>query len=156
MYIRPFKPDDLAALVDVFFESVHGIAARSYAPEQLLAWAPVVPDLEQWQSRLALLETRVADFDGALGGFISYSERGHIEFLFTAPAFSRQGVASGLYSAAEKALSSMGVERLTTEASLEARPFFESVGFITVEEQVVARQGVKLRRYAMRKPIAQS
>lgn len=65
------------------------------------------------------------------------------------PAFSRKGVASQLYEIAVQILRERGVRRLTTEASIEARPFFESKGLNIVEEQVVERNGVLLKRFAM-------
>ena len=85
------------------------------------------------------------------GGFISYEPNGHIEFLYTAPGFERQGVASALYREVEKALPGVS---LFTEASLVAKPFFMQQGFTVVEEQEVLPGGVTLRRYAMRKAVA--
>lgn len=143
----------MAAIAALFFDSVHGLAAKSYTPEQCLAWAPqslgVAPDLEQWRSRLASLETLVADFGGVIGGFISYTSNGYIELLYTSPAYSRQGVASKLYTTVRQRLSSQGITNFSTAASIVARPFFERMGFRVVEAQVVERNGVQLRRFAM-------
>ena len=126
MNIRASADSDVASIAALFTESVHRIAARSYTSEQLAAWAPEPPDLAQWRERLALLETLVAEFDGAMAGFISYTDSGHIEFLFTSPAFSRKGVASKLYEMAEQRLYLNGAKKLSADASIEARPFFES------------------------------
>ncbi len=149
MKIRASTDSDVASMVALFFEAVHQIAARNYTVEQLAAWAPASPDLEQWQSRLALLETLVADFEGVIAGFIAYTGTGHIEYLYTSPAYSRKGVASKLYETAVQSLRSKGVKKLTTDASMEARPFFELRGFSIVEEQLVERNGVQLKRFAM-------
>ncbi|HSJ47907.1 MAG TPA: GNAT family N-acetyltransferase [Gammaproteobacteria bacterium] len=149
MNIRASADSDVASIAALFTESVHQIAARSYTSEQLAAWAPEPPDLEQWRERLALLETLVAEFDGAMAGFISYTDRGHIEFLFTSPTFSRKGVASKLYEIAVQRLHLKGAMKLSADASIEARPFFESKGFSAVQEQVVERNGVQLRRFVM-------
>lgn len=156
MNIRASTHSDVASIFALFFESVHKIAARSYTVDQLAAWAPKSPDLKQWQSRLSHLETLVADFEGVIGGFISYTARGYIEFLYTSPVFSRQGVASTLYRAAVQILYSNGVRNLSTEASMEARPFFESMGFSVVEEQVAERNGVQFRRFAMTRVVAEA
>ena len=137
MNIRISTDGDLTSIVALFAASVHQIAARSYTPAQLMAWAPEPPDLAQWRSRLVTLETLVAVVDGEIAGFISYAGNGHIELLFSSPAFSRRGVASQLYEIAVQTLRERGVRRLTTEASIEARPFFESKGLNIVEEQVV-------------------
>jgi putative acetyltransferase len=152
MSIRPYAEQDLADIVAVFTDSVHQIASRSYTPEQLAAWAPLSPDLEQWRARLSGVETLVAESRGVLAGFISFTSNGHIEFLFTAPTFARRGVASLLYEAAVQRLASGGVKTLTTDASLEALPFFESRGFSVTEAQTVERNGVLFRRFAMTGP----
>lgn len=147
--IRATEESDTASLIALFTESVHKIASASYTPEQLKAWAPASPDLAQWQTRLASLNTLVAEKEAAMAGFISFTDDGHIDLLFTSPMFARQGVASKLFEAAEKQLQANGVRRLTTDASLEARPFFESRGFLVVEEQAAERNGIVLRRFAM-------
>ncbi|GBO85685.1 hypothetical protein A6779_13535 [Marinobacter adhaerens] len=149
MNIRPFADQDLADIVALFTDSVHQIASQSYTPEQLATWAPRSPDLEQWRSRLSGVKTLVAESRGVLAGFISFTSAGHIEFLFTAPSFSRRGVASLLYKAASQRLAARGVTKLTTDASLEARPFFKYQGFKVVGEQTVEREGVKFRRFSM-------
>lgn len=156
MNIRPSIDSDVPSIVALFSESVRQIAARSYTPEQLAAWAPEPPDLKQWQSRLAHLETLVADFEGVIGGFIAYTCDGHIELLYTAPAFSRQGVASKLYEAAARILRSKGIRDLSTEASIEARPFFESKGFRVTQVQLAERNGTQLKRFAMTKAGAEA
>jgi putative acetyltransferase len=152
MSIRPYAEQDLADIVAVFTDSVHHIASRSYTPEQLAAWAPTSPDLNQWRARLSGVETLVAESRGVIAGFLSFTSNGHIEFLFTAPTFARQGVASLLYQAAMQRLTASGVETLTTDASLEALPFFESRGLKVWKEQTVERNGVKFRRFAMTGP----
>ncbi|WP_296934740.1 GNAT family N-acetyltransferase [uncultured Marinobacter sp.] len=154
--LRPAAKTDLPSIVSLFTDSVHQLAARSYTPEQRAAWAPEVPDEEQWRSRLAKVETLIAESDGTMAGFISFTASGHIEFLFTAPTFSRRGVASLLCEAAVERLLGRGVRTLTTDASLEARPFFESRGFSVVEDQTVERDGVQLQRFAMARCLSQS
>ncbi len=154
--LRPATERDLPAIVRLFTDSVHQIAARSYTPEQRAAWAPAAPDLEQWRSRLSNLKTLVAESGDAMAGFISFTANGHIEFLFTAPAVARQGVASALYEAAVKCLLEKGVHRLTTDASLEARPFFESRGFRVMAVQSVERNGVQFKRFAMSHCLSQA
>lgn len=152
MIIRPYTDQDLAEVVALFTDSVHQIASRSYTPEQLVIWAPPAPDLEQWRARLSGVETLVAESGGVIAGFLSFTSNGHIEFLFTAPTFARQGVASLLYQAAMQRLTANEVDTLTTDASLEALPFFESRGLKVSKEQTVERNGVKFRRFAMTGP----
>lgn len=149
MKTRLATEDDIARIAHLFTESVHGIASGSYNQEQLDVWAPRPPDIEQWRSRLSGCVTLVAEIDREMTGFISYTSNGHIEYLFTSPSFSRQGIATTLYAVAVDRLRSKGIDRLTTAASLEARPFFERHGFQIVKLETVLRNGLSLQRFVM-------
>jgi putative acetyltransferase len=149
MNIRIATPIDTAAIAELFTESVHQIAANSYNPEQLAAWAPTPPDIDRWSQRLANVTTLVAEAGKQLAGFLSYTDSGYIEFLYSSPHFSRQGVASQLFEAARSQLSEHGVTKLSTDASLEAMPFFKSKNFEIVEEQQVERHGQTFIRFVM-------
>ncbi len=149
MIIRDFQASDLHVLVTVFQQAVHELAAGSYTLEQRAAWAPASPDLERWRERLGALDTLVADVGGDIAGFIAFTGAGHIDLLYTSPGFARQGVASRLFNEVLERLQARGVLELSTEASLEARPFFQTQGFSIVSEQVVERDGVALKRFVM-------
>lgn len=140
-------------MADVFTASVHELAAPYYTSQQLDAWAPRPPKAALWHERLQALETLVATHGAALAGFISYSSRGHIDLLYTSPAYARRGVASLLYTRVEATLTSLGVSEIFTEASLVARPFFEHFDFVVAAEDIIQLRGHSLRRYAMRKAI---
>jgi putative acetyltransferase len=152
--IRPYTSADLKTLVALFTASVHTLGAPHYGPEQLDAWAPRQPDVEDWRRRLETLSTLVAE--DAIGpcGFIAWEEDGHIELLYTAPRCARRGVATRLVRAVEDALCATGVTELSTEASLAAWPLFESQGFEVVEPQIVTRRGATFTRFLMRKETA--
>ena len=149
--IRPYREADLEAVVRLFTASVHQLASRYYNAEQIAAWAPQAPDLNGWSARLASEETRVADIAGELAGFIAYETNGHIDLLYASPPYCGRGVAAALFRQAEAELAQRGVTELYTEASLAARGFFERCGFTVEAEQHVQRNGVTLRRYAMRR-----
>ncbi len=153
MNIREIMSTDVPSLVRLFTESVHGLALGAYSSEQCAAWAPAEPDMQWWHRRFASVSGLVASFDSALAGFVTYESSGHIDLLYTHPAFARRGVASALIAKAEAKLHQSGVKALFTEASLVARPVFEAFGFRTVEEQVVPLRGGTFRRFAMRKDL---
>lgn len=152
MNIRPYRASDLESVARIFTEAVHELAASSYDNEQRSAWAPRPPDNSYWRQRLEALQTIVAEIDREPAGFLSYEEDGHIDLLYTAPAYVRRGVATALYRHVEGIFLSSAIAEIFTEASNTARPFFEHHGFRVVEEQIVKVRGVTLPRYAMRKP----
>ena len=59
------------------------------------------------------------------------------------------GVASMLCEALEAHSFSFGSERITTHASITAKPFFFKRGYQIVKEQQVMREGVSLTNYVM-------
>jgi putative acetyltransferase len=155
MHIRPYANSDLAVVVRLFTDAVHGLAANHYDAVQCEAWAPRPPDLVQWETRLGPLQIFLAQ-DSQAGpalGFIGFETNGHIDLLFTSPVAARRGVASQLYRHAETTLRNLGVTEFFTEASLVSRPFFERQGFAVREEQRIERRGVTLRRFAMTKTV---
>ncbi len=69
------------------------------------------------------------------------------------PAFARRGVATNLYQHVESSLRAVRAHRVTTHASLAARPFFDRHGFLLDAEECVECRGVYLRRFAMSKEL---
>ncbi len=139
--------------MEIYTASIRSLAAPCYSPEQIVAWAPVPPDVARWQERLSRLHTIVAESDGVLAGFASYTDDGYLDFLFTHPTFARRGVATSLYQRVEAALRAISAPRVTTHASLAARPFFDRHGFQLEAEECVECRGAYLRRFAMHKQL---
>jgi len=150
---RPYESRDLPGVIETYTASIRTLAAPYYSPEQIAAWAPVPPDAARWQERLAHLHTIIAESDGVLAGFASYTPAGYLDFLFTHPAFARRGVATSLYQRVESALRALSAPRVATHASLSARPFFDRHGFQLDAEECVECRGAYLRRFAMHKQL---
>ena len=149
--IRIYRPDDLEALIDLFNGSVRKIAGRDYSPSQVAAWAPEDVDRERWRTRRAGKPTWVAVVNGRMVGFIDLEPNGHIDMLFVHADHQRQGVASALMAQVEQAAAEQGIARLFTEASITAKPFFESRGFQVITSQTVPWRGEHFLNYRMDK-----
>jgi len=149
--IRPYRPEDLEAIIAVFMSAVREVAARDYTPEQLAAWAPAEVDREAWAKRRLNRETWVAEVDGEVAGFTDLEPDGHIDMMFVGARFQGRGAAGALLDAAEASARRQGLGRLFTEASLTARPFFEHRGFTVLAAQDVAVRGQVLRNFRMEK-----
>lgn len=149
LHIRRFRDSDAAATARVYFESVHHATRSFYDAAQRQAWAPRVPDTEQWRSRIAPQIAFVAEREGAVIGFMTLRTDGHLDLAFVAPAAVGQGVAKALYDAILGEALAAGMARLTTEASLMARPFFERQGWTVLGEEAIERDGVTLTRFRM-------
>jgi putative acetyltransferase len=64
-----------------------------------------------------------------------------------------RGVGGLLYEAVEQKARGKGLVRLSTEASITARPFFERRGFRIVREQTVSQRGVSMTNFVMEKDL---
>ena len=149
--LRPYQPDDLPGVLRVFRKTVHLVNRSDYTPAQLEAWAPAAADRARWRGKLAAEEVVVAESQGELVGFCAWTADGCIDFLYVHPAHLRQGVATRLYGAAERALVARGVKRMHTQASITAAPFFLHHGFRTIRSQKVEVRNVGMPNFNMEK-----
>ncbi len=149
--IRPYRADDLDAVIDIFLRAIRETAARDYAPAQIDAWAQV--DREAWTVRRASRPTWVAWIDAAAVGFSDLEADGYLDMMFVHPAHQRIGVATALLTTVEAAARAQRLSRLFTEASLTARPFFERHSFGVVRQQTVHKRGQDFVNFVMEKSL---
>jgi len=149
--IRSYEPEDAAALVEVFRASVHRIASKDYTGAQIRAWAPDELDERSFATRWAGKSVWVAQVSNRIAGFGDFERDGHIDMLYVHPDFKRRGVARGLLEHIETSARGLELRRLYVEASITARPLFESLGFRVVVAQTIALRGESLRNYRMEK-----
>lgn len=153
MIIRRYVSDDLDGLIALFHASVRRIAIKDYTEDQVKAWAPDEPDRERWALRRASRPTWVAEIDGALAGFSDLEPDGHVDMMFVHPDHQGRGVAGALLRQVEAEAARLGLDRLFTEASITARPFFERKGFRVIAAQTVSVRGQEMVNYRMEKPL---
>lgn len=146
MLIRPYTPADCEATARLFFDTVHRVNARDYTPEQLLAWAPGLPELTAWNASLLAHISLVALDGDTLTGFADMDAGGYLDRLFVHADRQGQGIASALCDQLEDAVSG----DVTTHASLTARSFFEHRGYRVLQPQQVLRRGILLTNFVMR------
>ena len=154
MEIRSYHLADLPAIVMLFRETVHRVAARDYSQAELDAWAPAEIDVAAWAERLADNHTRVAAEKNRVLGFAELAAGGHIEMLYVAADRQSEGIATQLLAHMETAAALRGLARLTTHASRTARPFFERRGFDLLSAQHVERQGIFIENFIMEKRLS--
>ena len=139
--LRPYRPSDCPVLARLFYQTVHTVCARDYAPAQLDAWADGRPDLAAWDASFRAHTTLVAEWDGVIVGFADLADGGYLDRLYVHRDYQGRGIATALCDALTGA-------RLT-HASLTARPFFQRRGWRTVRRQQVERRGVLLTNFVM-------
>ncbi len=151
--IKPYEPGDTQATIDIFLGAIREAASKDYSPAQIAAWAKV-DDAEVWARYRASRPTWLA-MDGFLPvGFTDLTSEGLLDMMFVAPDYQGKGVATLLLATVESAARKQGLQRIFTEASLTARPFFQRKGFTVLTAQQVVKRGQTLPNFLMEKMLA--
>ena len=148
--LRRMRPGEERRLYEVLRSAVIRGTVGHYDEAQRRAWAPSRP-FEGWHDRLAMAECFVAVSDGLIVGFLSVTPAGHVDLAYVLPELHGTGIGHRLLERAEQEMRLTGVARMTTEASLAAKPFFARHGWVAEREETVVRSGQKLRRFRMYK-----
>lgn len=153
MRIRSYEKEDAAGITHLFHETIHAVNRADYSLEQVCAWSPGTPDPDVWHERMSGRLTLVAEDGGEVIAFAELEGDGHLDMFYCRQDVVARGVGLSLYREIEREARARGLARITTEASITARPFFERHGFVVLREQLVAVVGVELTNFAMEKVI---
>lgn len=151
MRVRTYEIRDTQQIVKLFYDTVHEVNIRDYTKAQVDAWAPAATDIESWTKSLSSKFTFVAEEGEIIAGFGQLEANGHIDCFYCHKDFQRQGVGKIILAQIELQARTLGIQKLFTEASITAKPFFESYGFMVVKQQEVERRGQKFINFAMEK-----
>jgi putative acetyltransferase len=138
MQIRPYEARDAEVVARIFLSSVRGVGPAHYSPEQVTAWASLVPSAAAVHARASdgrLMLVAVDEADSPLA-FIDLE-------------------ADGLYEAVEAAARSGGIARLYSEASEAALRFFRKRGFVMLHRRDLKIGGVAIHNFVVEKPLNQ-
>jgi putative acetyltransferase len=148
MIIRKYLPTDCRHLTELFYQTVHSINAKDYTDEQLNAWATGNVDIEEWNLSLSEHYSLVAIKNGIIAGFGDIDRTGYLDRLYVHKDYQSQGIATAICDRLEHALM---INKITTHASITAKPFFLHRGYHIVKKQQVIRSNISLTNYVMEK-----
>ncbi|MDB9323326.1 GNAT family N-acetyltransferase [Nodularia spumigena CS-591/04] len=151
MKVRKYEIGDTAAIMQLFYDTIHEVNIRDYTKPQVDAWTSVNMDVEVWMSSLKSKLTYVAEEDKKMIGFGELETNGHIDRFYCHKDFQGQGVGTKILDQIELTAKSLENPKLFVEASITAKPFFESKKFLVVKKQEVERRGQKLITFVMEK-----
>ena len=136
MTIREATDSDYKRLAEVQRRSIDVCLRPLYDDGVIDAWIEGI-DAEKFENVKETDEViLVAEIAVQAVGFCSYKpSESLLGMWYVHPAFHGRGIGKKLLAAAEDALREGGGDVATTEASLQARPRFEALGW-TVEEEV--------------------
>lgn len=153
MSIRRYESKDCNDIINLFYNTVHTINSKDYTKDELDAWAPKDLDLSLWDKSFLNNYTIVFILDNTIVGFGDINEDGYLDRLYVHKDYQRRGIAKEIVNNLECYVEELGVNTITTEASITAKPFFEKMGYKIIKEQQVERRGQYLTNYIMQKHI---
>ena len=148
--IREYLPSDCKHLAELFYQTVHSINAKDYTDEQLNVWATGNVNINEWNQSLSEHFTLVAVNDRIIVGFGDIDSTGYLDRLYVHKDYQSQGIATAICDKLEHAF---GVSKITTHASITAKPFFLHRGYSIIKEQQVIRSNIPLTNYIMEKTL---
>jgi putative acetyltransferase len=77
--IRKFCADDAEATATLFFNTVRQGTQEHYTNLQRRAWAPCVPNVDDWRANLLSKSTHVAEDEKGVAGFMTLEPDGYID-----------------------------------------------------------------------------
>ncbi len=155
MNIRKYKSNDCEEIVKLFYYTVHTINAKDYTKEQLNVWATGKVDTDAWDKSFLEHFTIVAVENDEIIGFGDIDDSGYVDRLYVHKDHQGKKVATKVLKELENHAVLNNAKKLTTHASITAKPFFEKRGYSTIKENIVTRSGVKLTNFIMEKYIKQ-
>lgn len=132
----------------MFYQTVHSVNARDYTKEQLEVWATGEIDLREWDKSFLEHYTMVAIENNEIVGFGDIDKMGYLDRLYVHKNYQGKGIASAI---CDKLEGLVGEIKITTQASITAKSFFERRGYHIVQQQEVIRNGVTLINFLMEK-----
>lgn len=147
MQLREYITSGCEQLSKLFFQTVHSVNAKDYTKEQLDVWATGTVDLKEWDKSFTEHYTVVAIDNNIIVGFGDIDKTGYLDRLYVHADYQGKGVATAICNRLEQAVQG----KITTHASITAKPFFEKRGYKVVKEQQVERQGIYLINFCMEK-----
>ncbi|GAA3533884.1 GNAT family N-acetyltransferase [Zobellella aerophila] len=141
MEIRKIRSGETSSIWRLFHDTVHSINQADYSEQALAVLAPDQYDEPRWVSRFIRTQPLVAMDGNLLLGFAELGEDGRIDMFYVHHQHQGEGIGRALMQRLRAEAASRGLSRLYCEASITAQPFFENMGFVSLEQRELARQG---------------
>ena len=136
--------------------AIDGIDTVDYTTRELRAWKPDGEAVSDFQRAIEsdTFDAIIAEMDGETAGYAVLNiadER--IDAVFVHPEYTRQGIATSLVRQLENRARMRNISGLTIVSSLNAVPFYESVGYDQDRRKIRTINGVDLEFVVMKKEL---
>lgn len=137
VFIRQATSEDVEEIANIFVSCIETLNVKDYTNEQIEIMATLC-DAQLYLQAIQQGESIFVAEAENIVGFASIAEsRGHIDDLFVAPNYTRQGIGTLLLKTLEQVALTNQRSQLSVMSSLTARPFYLSRGFKYVKDSYI-------------------
>jgi ribosomal protein S18 acetylase RimI-like enzyme len=154
LQFRQATPDDAAAVLAVKRAAIRELTGDHYADAQVDAWAPDDDALPSFEAAIESdrFTVLLAETDGETVGYgVLNGAAGRIDAAYVHPDHARDGIATSLVGQLETRAGMRDIDELDVVASLNAVPFYESLGYWRLDTEPRDIGGVDVDFTVMRK-----
>ena len=146
--------EDFPTLKDLFRETVTTVNRRDYTCEETADWASCMNSRARWEELIDGMHVIVAIAPSdRIVGFAAINDEGYLHSMFVHKDCQGQGIATFLLGIMEEYAKRNGINEITSEVSITARPFFERKGYTVITEQKVRANKLYMTNYKMCKSL---
>ena len=136
MNIRSAVPNDAHRFLEIHRRSIQALCQADYTAGQIEAWVNF-RTVDDFRQRILRDVNFVAEIDSRVVGYIRYSPKNNeLCSLHVDPDYARRGVGTALFRQVARDARERNITHLWLHASLNAVPFYRSLGFSTGRQAV--------------------
>jgi putative acetyltransferase len=151
--LRPYRSEDLPAVIEIYSDAVRQIAPTVYTPAQVDAWARYAEQGDAVVQLMSQGHRLVIESETGIEAFALLDPADYVSLLYCRARASRQGHAGRLLQALETEAQRLGVKRVHTAASLVSHSLFLRHGYTVDSPERIERNGITFDRHRMSKAL---
>ena len=152
--IRDYQPEDVQALANIYYNTIHRINIQHYTKEQVDVWAPLSSlETEGWAKKFPRTKPIIATVGNDIVEFAEFEPNGHIDCFFCHHEWVGKGVGSALMKEILRRAKNNHIHHIFFEVSITARQFFEKHGFKVVARHTTVRNDIERTGFKMERTI---
>ena len=149
--IKIAQESDIQNITKLFYETIQTVNRKDYTVEEIDDWSSWYSDIDKWKQKISEQFFIIAQLNNELVGFSSLTKDGYLDFMFVHKNHQRKGIAKKLYSKIEEKALEQKNNIISSEVSITAKSFFESIGFKVEKLQKKRSKNKELINFKMKK-----
>jgi putative acetyltransferase len=139
--------------LELIRETVHTINVGEYSQSQLDIWSNQHIDSHDWWNKTSQHIAYFTAINNKIIGFGEMTRSGELCHLYVHKDYQAKNIATILVEKLESDAKKLGIAHITIKININAKPFFEILGYQEYKQNQVTLCGIKLTNLSMRKTI---